>query len=534
MAAPTTSGFQQGKWRVAAFAVVAAAGWLYCALFVLPATPLIRTTWAYDQWVNLEGAMRMLGGQRIYIDFFQFTLPGTELLYLTMFKVWGVRAWIPNAILLMVGVASFWIGLAVSRRIVCGSVSLLPTALFLPIFLAVPDATHHKLSVTVVLLAMGTLMPNRSGRRLMIAGLLIGLATVFTQSRGLVAVFLCAGFVAWENRSTPTRLIVDEACLLGAYGAVVAMAVWVLISRIGLTRFLDLIVVFPLKYYATDTRYNTWRAVWYQTMPSLVNLSDAMLFPLYAIVYLLPLAYAILLLRYRRGREDQTKPWKALILTATFGVALLAGGWYSPLFDRLAEASLPALIVSVWLISTSRWRTPLLKVASTAAIVLMLVSAALAQFGWHGILDLPSGRVAFADTETYHTYQWLLAHTRPGDEFLEASDMDDMYLLMHLRNPTQVPYLTANDYTRPEQVLDAITSLERDRVKYVLWNDDLDHPIASDAPGDHLAPMRDYLHRHYHLTTSFDCQFSGECQVFERIDGPGSTHEAADLEPHSP
>lgn len=95
--------------------------------------------------------------------------------------------------------------------------------------------------------------------------------------------------------------------------------------------------------------------------------------------------------------------------------------------------------------------------------------------------------------------------------------MDDIYFLMHMRNPTMVPYLTANDYTRPAQVQTAIAGLEQGQVKYVLWDTDLDHPVASDAPTDHLGPLRDYLHQHYRETTRFDCQFSGECVALERV-----------------
>ncbi|MGO9450682.1 MAG: hypothetical protein ACLQDV_06485 [Candidatus Binataceae bacterium] len=511
--------------RLAAALTIAAAAWLYCAQFVLPATPFIRLTWAYDEWVNLEGAMRMLAGQRIYIDFFQYTLPGTEIVYLAMFKLWGVRAWIPNAMLLVVGTIYFWIAITVSRRILSGWASVLPAVLFLPIFLAVPDATHHKLSITLILSAMAVLMPQRSRARLAIAGVLIGVATLFTQSNGFVALIFFAGFVTWEKRARLSELFADQGYLIGAYGVVVGVGLAILIGRIGLARLFNLIVVFPIKYYPADSRYNTWRTIWYQTTPTLDNPSDAMLYVLYPLVYALPFAYLVLLFRHRRSRGNEG-PWNALILIATAGCSLLAGRWYSPDFGRIAEASLPALIVTVWLISTSKWQVPLLKIAGIAAIAMLIVPPAEAQFARRAALDLPSGRVVFADPDVYHTYQWLLANTRPGDEFLESGDMDDMYVLMHLHNPAPVPYLTANDYTRPEQVRETIAGLERGQVKYILWDDDLDHPVASDAGSDHLAALRDYMQKHYELVTSFDCQFSGECGVYQRTDNP----DASDVE----
>jgi hypothetical protein len=135
-------------WRVSLSALIAAGVWLYLVLFTLAGIPVIRLTWVHDQWVNLEGAMRMLAGQRIYIDFFQYTLPGTEYFYLLFFKIWGVRAWIPNAVLLLTGLASFAMSTATCRRLLSGWSVFLPSTFFLIMLLAVPDATHHKLSIT--------------------------------------------------------------------------------------------------------------------------------------------------------------------------------------------------------------------------------------------------------------------------------------------------------------------------------------------------------------------------------------------------
>lgn len=44
-----------------------------------------------DVSVHLLNAARILDGETIYRDFFQFTLPGTELVYLALFKLTGPR-----------------------------------------------------------------------------------------------------------------------------------------------------------------------------------------------------------------------------------------------------------------------------------------------------------------------------------------------------------------------------------------------------------------------------------------------------------
>ena len=76
---------------------------LYLNLFYLPNTPIHLFV---DQFTLLFDARRMFGGQMIYRDFFQFTLPATQVVYLFLFKIFGVRTWIPNAMLIVLGVGT--------------------------------------------------------------------------------------------------------------------------------------------------------------------------------------------------------------------------------------------------------------------------------------------------------------------------------------------------------------------------------------------------------------------------------------------
>jgi nucleoside recognition membrane protein YjiH len=69
---------------------------LYLLLVVPPFAPFFLPG---DVSVYLLNAARMLN-EAIYKDFFQFTTPGTELAYLALFRLFGARAWVPNAMLL--------------------------------------------------------------------------------------------------------------------------------------------------------------------------------------------------------------------------------------------------------------------------------------------------------------------------------------------------------------------------------------------------------------------------------------------------
>jgi len=155
---------QTARWFHYNFLVLAAA-FLYLSLFVLPATPIAGTD--LDQAFYLHDATRMLSGQMIYRDFFQFTPPGTELVYLSIFKVFGVRAWIPNAVLLALGLSLVWLTIFISQKIMSGLTAYLPAILFLVFsFHPAMDGSHHWFSMLAVIGAMALLVQERSLKRL--------------------------------------------------------------------------------------------------------------------------------------------------------------------------------------------------------------------------------------------------------------------------------------------------------------------------------------------------------------------------------
>src|SRR5437764_8974520 len=75
---------------MAVLVLVASAIFLYLQLFALPAIPRVATG---DQSIYLNSAARIYEGQLIYRDYDQFTFPATDVLYLGLFKLFGVRAW---------------------------------------------------------------------------------------------------------------------------------------------------------------------------------------------------------------------------------------------------------------------------------------------------------------------------------------------------------------------------------------------------------------------------------------------------------
>ena len=458
----------------------------------------------------------MSDGQVIYRDFFQFTLPGTEIVYLVLFKAFGVRAWIPSALLLLFGVALAWLSTVISKQLMTGASAFLPGALYLTFaFGNALDATHHWFSILLVVAALALLMEERTLKRVAGAGALCGLATCFTQSRGALAVLAMALFLVWEWRTAKRSrswLARREVCLFAAFVAVGVPFVAYFIWKAGMKSFVDCTFGFPLRYYAAFNRNNL--GVYMVDAPDLPWPLEAPALGIWLFVHaLLPLVYLLFLARQaREGKQRPEEPWDRLMLLNFVALSLFLAVAPAPNWFKVSSAALPALILLVWFArSGGRFARAVRLLLWLAALSVALVKPVTAQTGWRGALETPVGRVALLEPDRFLKARWLLSRTRPGDFFLEAGDTD-LYFLLDLQNPATVSFLTPADYTRPEQVENVPDALERRRVRFVLWPVWLDLPEDSRRAGDHVGPLRAYLRSAYHVVQTFP---DGD-QVWER------------------
>jgi len=496
--------------------LLAALVYLYLTLFILPDTPIWR---GGDQSIPLLNAMWMLEGRVIYRDFFQFALPGTELVYFTLLKLLGLRAWIPNATLLFLGISLTWLSITLAEKVMSGWASVLPALLFLTFgFNSARDTGHHWFSVLAVMAAVAVVIEERTPARLIWAGALCGLASFFTQTRGVVAVTGFAVFLLWQRLhkgQSWTTLLKDQTCLLapfvGTSLATSAYFVW----RAGPERFVEDTVIFGIRYYPAYSMANGLK-VYLFSPPDIQHWYNLPGLGVYLFIHLLvPGAYVIFLLRYRREvRSRSTTPWDRLMLLNMLGLFLFLGVASAPSFFRLCTVSLPALILAVWLgASAGKPERFLAGLLWTFALMLVVIEPLRAQQRLRVALNLPAGPTAFSRPVWHEKYKWVRDHTLPSDFFFEGV-WSDVYFPLHLRNPAAVPFVTATDYTRPEQVQNVLEALQKHRVKFVLWSLELDTASIDRPAGDHLGPLRAYLRTHYQVVESFE---DGD-QVWERID----------------
>ena len=508
-----------------------AAAFLYFNVFILPATPIYDPL-AVDQWFYLHNATRMLGGQMIYRDFFQYSPPGTELTYLALFRLFAVRAWIPNAMLVLLGSSLTWLCFFISRKVLTGLAAYLPGLLFLSVaFCSRLDATHRWYSVLAVTAATALVIEERNQKRVAGAAALCALGAFFTQARGLMAVTGLAIFLWWEHRKkgqVGRSLLNAEAILAGVFSAVTLGLNVYFILAVGLRRFLWSIVIFGMKYYPAESGSNSLQT-YMLSLPHPTNWRGFVGLPSWVLIHaLLPLVYLLFFARcWGESKKRQGEPWERLVLVSLMGFFLFVGVAPAPAFARLCTVALPALIIWVWFLSSpGKFPSLARKVIWLCAVVVLVGPALHKQTKWRAYLNAPIGRVAFVWPEAYEYYKWLLFHTHPTEFIYDCAGQ--VYFFLGLKCPAQVQYLSGTDYMRPEQVRNVIESLDVHHVSMVLWCPYLDPGVDGIRADDHLGPLRDYLQTHYHPVKAFEdavqvlagCGKSAFCSKIEVVHKP--------------
>lgn len=497
---PMPSSMKRGlnRWLVPSI-LIASAIFLCLQVFILPVTPLVATG---DQSIYLHSAVRMYEGQLIYRDYDQFTLPGTDVLYLLLFKLFGVRAWIPPVMLVVVGVISTWLSIVIASRVMSGPGVFLPGLLFLTLpFASYLDATHHLYNVLAATSALAVVIEERTTPRLAWAGVLWGLGTCFAQS--LVLGPLAFGlFLAWEHarkQDPGGGLLKKEASLFASYVATLATFNAYFVWKVGLRQFIYSTVTFTAKYFSKyeSGSWKTYMIGW----PSVHAWTNWPSLPAWPLIHLLiPLVYILFFVRYwRQGRLQPQEPWERLMLINITGLCLFLTIASAPAWNRLYTVSLPALIMLVWFLNFPfKVERALLRILWAAVLVLAIAWPIVTQTRWRASLDLPTGRTVFLDPGGYQETKWLQERTHPSDYFFGNQLL---CFALRLRNPSRVAYVTPFAFTRPEQVLNVVQGLEMHEVRFVSWYPGLDNPLATE--GNNLDPMRRYLQGRYHVAERF-------------------------------
>jgi hypothetical protein len=465
-------------------------------------TPRIPFLLGGDQVFFWMKGQRILLGEHIYRDFFEFTPPGTDLLYLGAFTAFGSRIWIPNLVVLLLGTTLCWLCYRVAALIMERGHAALAAALFLVVLFGESlNGTHHWFSTLAVLGAVAILMQGTAPVRIVIAGILLATATFFTQTRGPVAALGIAAYLtaAGFQANEPWRAMLRRPLLL--FGSLVLT--WLALSAhyilaVGLQRLWFFQVTYPFHDVVQGWRssYVAQLLQWLDTRQGAVHLLAFLL---------MPALYAACLWKCRNASLESSHRSGRVLLLATVGLALFAEIAQSPNWLRMYCIAAPACILTVWMVAEARRLRPYVQLASWAAVI----GLAVFQAGWRhmqksAILDLPAGRVATSPLEA-EKLTWLALHTKPGQYLLHA-EWPGVYLPLGLRNPLFIDDFEMHGVARLGYVEPSLRQLRDKPVQYILWAPRLELPPGSPAA------FREFVVRQYRLVHVF----SDRDEVWER------------------
>ncbi|MGO8818846.1 MAG: hypothetical protein ACLQVG_29730 [Terriglobia bacterium] len=487
--------------------LVAALLFLYCYLFIPPFLPIDHSG---DYVIFITSAKRMYEGEVMYRDFFEFLTPGTPFFFYCLFKLFGPRLWIPNLVLLLLGVSLTWIALSIAKKLMSPKIAFLSSAILLVgVYKNYLDPTHHWFSLLTAMAAVAVLLDRRTPTRIAVAGFFCGLTVWFTQSRGLAVIaglglFLC--WESWRKRYCWREWLKKEAWLVGSLFATLVASNAYFAWKAGPTRFLWCTVIYVMRYWPKFSARNTVLA-FVQNLPDYRSLAS---FHFSSVEWLfiygvIPLVYILFFVRYRQGSHKMpTEFWERPMLLALVGSFMLLFSLPTPSPFRMTVSELPGILLLGWFIDSPRKVARALASVIAAGILLVTIHAfTRAQPKEMNVLATPQGALAVTDHDAYEEYSWVQQHTQPLDYFFAVNT--NIYFYLNLRDPIPTAELTNSAYTTQEQVSEAIRDLRQHRPHYIMWSPEyLDaYTKWQDPSEDHLGPLRDYLHAHYSVTKVF-------------------------------
>jgi hypothetical protein len=503
-----TKPASNARWLVLVLAI--AFVFLYLSLFRLSGTPIFH---AGDESVFWTNASRMLAGDAFLKDFHQFTPPGIDLVYATVFHFFGPGVRTINWTILSMGMVLGVVCFFIARVIMRAGMSVLAALLCVVLLYGDRmDLTHHWFSSLANLLAILILMQERSYGRIGMAACFIGTALFFTQSGGFMGLLACCVGLLWERRtraSSSLRLTPRLALFLGVVLCVWLLLSWRFIAQAGPATYLHMQVL----YLPRDVDFSTGFLVPHFVVSHYPH-SVAQFANRIAMYLLLVLVCPVVVILCARGKVVAGDHSMPIVFLTTLGILQTVEVIFMLNWNRMAAVAMPAAILFVWLIT--HWPQ-----AVRPAVIgcwyflgaMMIVQCAVMQFHHYPRVNLPTGVAVFQNNEAEEA-RWLALHTRPGDYFFEVATAR-FYAPLKLRNPSAVDMLGTTAVTLPEWVGQVVEGLKIHQVQYILWEPHAGIGTVQtqhQAPGDHLDLLRKYLQQNFKRVEIF----SNGGEIWER------------------
>jgi hypothetical protein len=487
---------------------------IHTQLFQLPFTPIY---FEGDHMIGISNAIRMMNGEVIYRDFFHLAPPGIEVVYAFLFSVFGIKIWLLNLVVLLLGFAQVWMLWHFSRQFFTGIAVYFPAALYLIIGfrLFFIDGSYRLLSMLIVLAAAALLMKGRTARNLIIAGSLCAISTFFLHPRGVVGLAGISLFLIWENyvRGFDLKSLIRTGFYLTApFVLVVVLTQSYFVYQAGVDNYYFSLVTFLQRHYPNDPLAQ--RTAFLLDFPDLgqylsiyspafaVSRYLRILLPTLFYYLLIPFVYfAFLIVRWRKLQLWSAENDKKLMLLCFVGLAMFVGVSVLSVI-RLSHVSIPGFILLVWLLK------PLPYFRQIAAVCLVLLAVIGFSYSVQrqtvdkSYIEMPAGRSAFLAQIVFERYRWIGSNTEPGELFYEPYH-PSFYFPFYLVNPTPMYVIRDSGYTPLFQVEEVVRSLQSSPPDLIAWPRKWIKPAGSRSEGDNLEILWQFIASNYELQVEF-------------------------------
>lgn len=494
--------------------VAVAFAYLYLTLFRLPATPVFFEN---DHFIQMYDAVRIMDGQIMYRDFFQFTFPGTAVWYTALFALFGQKIWLVNATIVLLGLMLTWTLLAISKKLMTGvSIYIAPSLfLFFGFRWFGMDGGHRLFSCLFATLAILVILQAVDLKRLALAGTFAAMSAFFTQNRGVGIAAAIIVFLAWfyffHGAERSARESLSAILTFGlAFSFVLFAMTGYFMATAGPAAFVESTMLFARNYNADPINNSSlYFQFWSDLLTGRANLAslpvDLFYFLLVPTVYIVSVVYMV-----RSPAASLRRRQIMLLSSAGLFLFLVTTGLSAV---RLYHVSIPGLALFALFLS----RFPKYAAAITGLIVVAAFGLAI----WGQVrtypppVSLPTGTVVAMSDAAAERFVWIDANTDPGDYVFESFRSVINFPLM-VQNPTSVPMLRDNNYTPVHQAHQVLRELTERPPKYILWNGDWSKPTAARSPDDNLGPIFEFLQSNYTFRVAPPPIYGIPVEIWER------------------
>ncbi len=378
---------------------------------VLLCAPFLRTVyWMGDEGVLLDGAARMLHGDRLYVDLFEMLPPGGFVLTALWFSIAGMTIFSARilAMLTIVGIACFTY-LACQRASKSAPLSACITLGWAVMSQArFMQLGHHWFTTLFSMLAAWAVLASAGASRRQLgwpltAGLAAGAAALMVPTCGALAVL--AGVTAfWNVRQQRAALI---TYVLGCAVVPVGILFYLSANHESIAAFDDVIRF-------TAERYSSIQAVPFGEWAQVMEYPLIAVFPAAGLLIFIVSAW-----KWRTCRRD-----RVLHVCAAFSLAGFAGCFPRPDSTHIAfTAPLACPLLAYCAAWIGQRVHPLYRVLAASAVISLCLpsAAAFSLFWWHALQAeaalTPRGGVVFTTQPWAPELLARIAAAPPEDRF---------------------------------------------------------------------------------------------------------------------